>query len=290
MTGGQRAFLVGRQRLAAELRRLREEAKLSTRQLAEKMGCSQAKVVNLETGRRAVKPKDAKLWGQSTGLTEDQVELLVEHAEKAIDEMATWRQSMRGWPDGLAGIQREVAVLEQTANTIRIYQPLLVPGLLQTAEYARRVFLESEPARLDVADAVSVRMDRQSILYEPDRKFEFIIAEASLRWRIGPANVYLSQFDRLRQVSTLSNVKIGIIPVDIEAAVWHYHGFVLFDDCANSDPVAVIGLLGSNFTVSDAADVELYRHTFDQLWAWAAVGDNMSAILHRLESNLKNKT
>lgn len=105
---------------------------------------------------------------------------------------------------------------ERLALTFREYEPLAIPGLLQTAEYARHIF-RVDVADLDVAEAVVARLERQTILYDEQHRFEFVIHEAALRWRVGPAAMQAAQMDRIRQVATLSNVQVGIIPIDLAA-------------------------------------------------------------------------
>src|SRR6266498_5415335 len=92
---------------------------------------------------------------------------------------------------------------------------LVVPGLLQTAEYARARFAQG--VRLhkvpdDVDEAVRLRVQRQEILYRPDKRFHFVLTEAALRNRLCPVDVMLAQLDRLVALSALRNVRLGIIP------------------------------------------------------------------------------
>ena len=85
---------------------------------------------------------------------------------------------------------------------------------MQVPEYARRIFAAGHPdGRLDVAAAIAARMDRQIALYEESRRFEFVIGESALRWRIAPANVMLAQIDRVMAVAGLSTVTLGLLPL-----------------------------------------------------------------------------
>jgi hypothetical protein len=92
---------------------------------------------------------------------------------------------------GLVKLQQDSRQAEARAATILNYQPLGIPGLLQVPEYSRRLIAAGYPRRgsQEVAAAVKARMDRQVILYDESRHFEFVMGAASLYWRPGPASL-----------------------------------------------------------------------------------------------------
>jgi transcriptional regulator with XRE-family HTH domain len=289
LIGGPSAFQNERGRLAAELKRLRERAGLTQREVASRVGWSQSKVVFLETARRSAKPGDVAAWAQALGLRAEEAEELVQRAERAQAEVVNWRRALREGPAGLDGLQREWAALERLARTFREYQPLLVPGLLQTAEYARRAFLAEEPDRDDIGVAVAARLERQTILYEPSHSFEFLLSEAALRWRVGPQPVHVAQLDRIQQVATLSNVHLGVIPMDVEAAIWRYHPFVMLEDLrdeegADEDDLVLAETLSYNVFVRDEETVERYRQAFRRLQGVALTGEPAARILRAAQT------
>jgi transcriptional regulator with XRE-family HTH domain len=277
VTGGGE-FLVQRPRLAAELRRLRLVAGLSTNDVARRLGWSQSKVSKMELGRTAASIPDVEAWARVTGAAAEVVERLRDQAERALTEATAYRGSP---PERVPRQQREVAALERTTGSLRSFQPMLIPGLLQTAEYAQRMFEsghgEGGPA---VPLAVAARVERQSILYEPDHDFEFIIGEAAFRWRFGPARALAAQVDRVRTVAALDNVELGVLPLAIEGPVWQYHGFTLYEDRLDEgDPMVVVETLTSRLSVSDPADIDRYRRTLERLREVAAFGGEALAIL-----------
>lgn len=285
MVPGGSAFHDERLRLAADLKRLREAAGLTQRGLATRLGVSQPKVAHVESAQRVARPEDVAEWGRAVGQLPEQVAELVARAERAQAEVVNWRRGLKAG-GGLPGIQHEVAALERRAGTIRIYHPLLIPGLLQTAEYARQIFLRGE-ARSDVGEAVRARLERQTILFEPGKRFEFVVYEGALHWQVGPAPVQAAQLDRIRQVSTLANVYMGIVPMDVKANVWRDHGLYMLDDVAEEDDALVIvELLGRNVTFTEPDLVEAYRDAFRRLEAVAATGSAAMAILDRLIAEL----
>jgi transcriptional regulator with XRE-family HTH domain len=282
MAGGPSAFQAERKHLAAELKRVREGAGLTTREMAAAMGVSQTKVVHMESGQRGAQPADVAAWARAAGLAPEEAGRLSTRARQLQTDVTNWRQAMKeAGRSGMADIQREWLVLEQLAPVQREYQAVLMPGLLQTAEYARQVFAAEEEGGQDLVSAVAVRMERQARLYNSSKRFEFVIHEAALRWRVGPVDGHLAQLDRIRQMGTLSNVYLGIIPLDVEAPIWRYHPFVILDGPADYEgPVEVfVELLGQNVVISDPVAVERYRRAFRQLQAVAVTGSEATAII-----------
>jgi transcriptional regulator with XRE-family HTH domain len=286
MAGGPSAFQAERLSLAAELKRIREAAGLTTRDMAGALGASQTKVVHLEMGRRGARPDDVRAWALAAGLAPDDAAALSTRAEKVQTDITDWRQAMRAaGSSGMATIQQEWAAMERLAPIQREYQILVVPGLLQTAEYARRVFaVEEEGEGQNLAAAAAERLERQAALYDPSKRFEFVVHEGALRWRIGPPAVHAAQLDRIRQVATLSGVSLGIIPMDVEATIWRYHPFAMLDGPDGYEGLVevFVELLGKNVGISDPESVERYRRTFRQLQAIAATGGQAAAIIDRV--------
>ncbi len=120
-------------------------------------------------------------------------------------------------------LEENAADLEARAGRIITVQPQVVPGLLQTAEYARRLLKVVDPTgQRDIPVAVAARMRRQEALYDAGKQFEFILTEAALRWPAGDRAVMAAQYDRIASVSTLTNVKLGVIPLGepVSAIPW----------------------------------------------------------------------
>ncbi len=274
-----------RQRLAEALRGLRRAAGLSGELLAEQAGISQSKVSRIELGLSVPSPSDVERWAKQTGASEQQRVTLLELTEAAATEAVAWRRRMRR---GLVGLQEETAELEETAGTIRVFNPMLVPGLLQTPGYARAVYQAAHPAgQPDIAEAIAARMRRQAILYKEDKHFEFVLTEAGLRTRLGPPELLLEQLSRLTTVAaTLPNVALAIIPLAREIPVWHTHGFVIFDD-RDAEPVVNVETLTSALNVRDPEDVATYREAFARLRAVATSGAEVRALLERIAADLR---
>ncbi|MBF6181542.1 helix-turn-helix domain-containing protein [Nocardia otitidiscaviarum] len=230
-----------RQQLGTELRRLRDLAGISGRELAKRVGISQSTLSRIEGGH-VVPPLPQVLdWAEAVGAEPDCRESLRTLTEAAHSpEVSDWAAALAGRPH----LQDDVRAFEEDAQTVRNFQPSLVPGLLQTADYARRVFANFDPpyAPDALAAALAARLERQRVLYDPTKRFEFLITEAALRFRPGPHRVLLAQLDRIISIETLDTVTIGVIPQDIEASTTIPHGFVIYENAdhavASAEPIA----------------------------------------------------
>ncbi|WP_218021581.1 helix-turn-helix domain-containing protein [Nocardia acidivorans] len=226
-----------RQQLAAELRRLRDIAGISGRELAKRVGISQSTLSRIEAGR-VVPPLPQVLdWAKAVGVEPDSLRALTEAAHSP--EVRDWATSLADRPH----LQDDVRAFEEDAHLVRNFQPTLVPGLLQTADYARRVFATFDPPYTPdaLAAALAARLDRQRVLYDPAKRFEFLITEAALRFRPGPHRMLLAQLDRIVSIETLDTVTIGVIPQEIEASTTIPHGFVIYENedhaLASAEPI-----------------------------------------------------
>jgi hypothetical protein len=137
-----------------------------------------------------------------------------------------------GLRSGFASRQRVAHVLDQGATTLRAVQTAVVPGLLQTPDYARAVFegLASLNDRTDVEPAVRERIRRQALLSEDGRSFRFVLTEAALRGRVGSRAVHRAQLDPISTLSGLDTVELAVLPWTVDLAATPDHSFDLFDD------------------------------------------------------------
>ncbi|MEO3810620.1 DUF5753 domain-containing protein [Sphaerisporangium sp. B11E5] len=214
-------------------------------------------------------------------------EVLAALTEAAFTEVYTWRTLLQGRPHN----QDEIQEMESQARRILTFQSSMVPGLLQTAEYARRVLTLFQPPydESDIPAAVAGRLDRQLALYEENRGFEFLITEAALRWRPGPPRLLRAQLDRLASISTLSNISMGLIPHAVEAVVSITHPFVLFEETGEEghapstddagDAIVTVEAIHGPLTLQDQESVSLYRTQWSLLRRMAVFGDDARRLL-----------
>jgi transcriptional regulator with XRE-family HTH domain len=264
-----------RKYLGSELSRLRRLSGLSGRDLAARVGISQSKVSRIESGTTIPTLPEVTAWADAAGISNETRDHLIRLTEAAYTDVETWRSAYRGKPQ----IQDETQMYETTARTICNFHPAIVPGLLQTAEYTRRVLSLADRTGIQTLDYGSVavaRARRQEILYDETRRFEFLITEAALRWQSYDSQLLLPQLDRIASASSLRNVRIGLLPYDSPIPGIPEHNFQLYSDRDDDQgPVVRVELLHARLTISDPQDVAIYQEQFAR-WSSVALYDEQA--------------
>jgi transcriptional regulator with XRE-family HTH domain len=255
--------------LGARLRVLRGESGLTGAVLAQRAGVGQPTVSKIETGRM-VPSQDVldRLLG-ALELDESvsrEVRELLAGVIAAEDAEPTAGDAAEG-----TTVDEEV----RSARSVRSFQCVVLPAMLQSAEYARHVF-DSAPHSTPeaVGRAVAARVDRQSVLYEPGRESVFVVTEAALRTWPGSPALMLAQLDRLLAVESMSTVRLGVIPWCRPVPVLPRHGFTLCDQRA-----VVIETFDSERVSTDAAEVAVYEQTFARFERAAVFGPEVRELL-----------
>ncbi|SQD96927.1 Transcriptional regulator, XRE family [Parafrankia sp. Ea1.12] len=269
-----------RSALGKRLRELRAAASLSGRQLAESLSWPPSKVSKLENGRQTPTDDDIRGWTEATG-SQAEAQALLATLHTLEVQHAEWQRILRA---GLKPRQQELIEWDARTRLFRAFEATVIPGLLQTAEYARARFAESiRRLKLpnDINDAVAARVRRQEILYRPDKRFHFVLTEAALRFRLCPFEVMLGQLDRLISFSQLPNVRLGIIGFETQYATSPWHGFWIYDT-----ERVLIETFSAALDLRQPPEIELYAGAFDQLAAVASYGRSARAIINRTISDL----
>jgi transcriptional regulator with XRE-family HTH domain len=269
-----------RRALGLRLRELRRVAGLTGQQLAESLAWPPSKISKLENGRQTPTDSDVRAWTNATD-TGAEAEALLASLHTLELQHAEWARQMRG---GLRPIQSALLEEEQRVRLFRAFETSVIPGLLQTAEYARARLEEAarqfETVK-DVDEAVKVRVQRQEILYRQDKRFHFVLTEAALRYRRCSIEVMLAQLDRLVALSALRNVRLGIIGFETKYPVGPLHGFWLRDN----DRV-MVETYSAELNLAQPQEVELYGRVFEQLAEAASYGSAARAIILRVIDEL----
>jgi len=265
--------------LAERLQRMRKAAGLTGDQLATRLEWTRAKVPKIENGRQMPTEADIKAWAEVTAQPGAVPELL----GMLADAQTVYRQWRLG-AGGHEALQGQYDALVRSAAVIRNFQIMLIPGLLQTPEYARYRALEA--VRLHGADpdgvdaVVMARMRRQEVLYDTTKTFMFIITEAALRYLLCPRSVMLTQLDRLATVSEFGNVSLGIIPPGIELPVAPMVGYLMADD------TTIVETFTSAITVA-ATEAPKYVQVTDELMAESVTGEEARRLIMAAADSLR---
>jgi transcriptional regulator with XRE-family HTH domain len=259
-----------RRQLGSRLLELRRKAGLSGADLARLLNTNQPRISRIETGRTVPSLDDVRAWAEATNATADEVAELGALVGRLATQATSWRILHRL---GLTQRQREIGELEREATAILVFQPTMVPGLLQVADYARRVMAQGNPSsQADLGQAVAERMERQTILYDQGKHFEFLITEGALRWRPGPPELMAAQLDRLVSVASLPNVALGVLMLDQEAPDAYLHPFVIFE--LEGDTLVTVETLSAELQVNEPQEIEVYRRTLERYRGSALWADN----------------
>lgn len=187
-------------RFGAELRRLREEAGLSQQAVAVRLGCTQTQVSRLEQALRTPQREQAEILDRLFGLSEKG------HFANLYRRMGS-RPGAPGWFMGW------VEEIEPNARVLRSWDPLLVPGLLQTEPYAREIFArEPRITPAEVEARVQARLLRQQILDSDDAPSLLALIDAGvLRRPVGDAALMRQQISFLLEVAQRPAVSIQLV-------------------------------------------------------------------------------
>jgi transcriptional regulator with XRE-family HTH domain len=216
--------------LADRLREIRLDAGLTARKLAAEAGWHPTKISKIEHGTQTPSPDDVRVWCAHCGAG-DQVSDRIASLRAVEGMFVEWRRLER---TGLRRANESVAPLYERTRRFRIYSSWVVPGPVQTGGYIAAVLDRIRVRRGlpdDVAAAVKVRLERQHVVHEGDRRFAVVLDESVLRSRIGGAETMAEQLRHLIAVSRLSSVSLGVIPLDADrSAGWPIESFWMFDD------------------------------------------------------------
>ncbi|MEU3551646.1 helix-turn-helix domain-containing protein [Streptomyces longwoodensis] len=256
--------------LGTRLRGLRTEAGLTGATLAQLAGVGQPTVSKVETGRMV--PSVDVLGRLSRALGLDETTTREVRDLLSAVEAAQHATQATGAETALGGALDEAV---RSAQLVRSFQCVVLPAVLQSAEYARHVFDSAPDATPEgVGRAVAARIERQSLLYEPGREWVFVLTEGVLRTWPGSPSLMLAQLDRLLAVESLSTVRLGVIPWRRAVPVMPRHGFSLCDREA-----VVVETFRGERVLEHSSDVTSYEGTFSRFEEAATFGPDVRELL-----------
>lgn len=273
------SFQRTREALGNRLREMRLDAHLTGRQLADGASWTPSKISKIEAGSQTPSDADLETWARVCGQNELVSELVA--SLRSLEQQ--YVEHRRMYRPGLHVRQRRIANIESQTALTQNFEPCFVPGLLQTAEYARYRFLEGDEGDVDrgvpksteeLDAAIAARMERQQLLYRPGKKYHFVMTEAVLRYLVCPPDVMAGQLGQLVSMTTLQTIRLGIIPFGKPLSVGPLHGFYLYDDT-----MVVIELFTAVLNVTQPEEIAAYQRTFTHLADSAVYGSEARAVL-----------
>jgi transcriptional regulator with XRE-family HTH domain len=274
--------------LGAQLRELRETAGLRADEVGEHADCSPSTISRIEGGkvgiRRGVLLQLLDLYGVA-----DEA-----HRETLLTLAKQGKQ--RGWwarYGELPAAYAQYIGFESAASEMRNYEPLIVPGQLQTEDYLRALFRAAEPYQTEetIEKRVRVRLARQNLLTKtPPLRLLTVLDEGVLRRVIGGPDVMRGQLKRLSEASQMPNVTIQILPFSGGAYAGMAGSFAILDFPAPDAPTIACaeGLAGA--TYAEGEDVKRYKLVFDSLRAAALSPLESGRLIDSLRNDLARES
>jgi transcriptional regulator with XRE-family HTH domain len=264
--------------LGIRLRDIRRDARLTARALADVCGWHYTKVSKIE--HAVTSPSDADLakWCRACG-GDDQLGDLIA-STRAIESMyVEWR---RAWRFGLRHNQAARNALHEHTQVFRIYESGILPGILQTPDYARAVLarnIEFNQVPNDLDEAVAARLARQRFVSSADRRFLVVLEEQALRTRFGDAELMRAQLERLAAVLASPWVSLGVIPALTERRIAMSAGFWIFDQ-----NTVRVETPSAELTITQRGEIAVYEKRFAWLQEMAVFGAEVRNVVRRVLS------
>jgi len=257
--------------VAARLRQMHDATEMTGKALAMALGCAESKVTRVRGAVTEPTEEFATAWAHACHVDDEQVAEL-------LDLLRQVPQMRRDFADGQAGTQKVHTQAAAAASLIRYFEMSWIPGLLQTRDYLRCVLediFSLHGSSEDIDAAIAMRMRRQQVLLEQDKRFQFLIEEPALCRDVFPADVMVPQLHYLLTWLDAPNVEVAILPVRAGAGRRRMvqSSFQMYDD-----RVIVEGFGGE-----DDQDKmhERFARVFEEMWGVATVGRNARGLILR---------
>jgi len=281
--------LVPRQRLAQELRRLREEANLTLDQVATALeDISTSKLSRLENAQGSLRTRDIRDLAQFYGVAGTELDRLLLWVRAARSQGWWADYSQEIWP----GLDAHLAY-ESDATIARVYTIPILPVLLQTPDYSRAYYRSLEPWHSEeaLAQLIEIRTRRQEALRfrEGQDPLELVAVthESSLLQRVGSAQTMRAQLDALLELSTAPNIQLYILPFTAQPVFTCTCSYAYFEYGEDIDQDIVHIETHAGFRNLDKPDeVKRYRHYYDDLMTASLTMDKSRSRIREVRDEL----
>lgn len=277
---------IARRILSERLRRLRAEARLSREEAGTQLEWSQSKLVRIEAGSQGVSASDLAAMVRVYG------------AERApgtgeLSDLARASRRPPWWTRHRENLSRQfgqLLSLEPLASSARVFHPLLVPGLLQTQDYARELLLLVGHGR-ETVSLIALRMERQQRFFErvPSPEKAFIFGEEALRHRVGSRETMRAQARHLLDVSGRGAAEVRIVPASAPAHPGLGGPFTLLGLQETSENLLFIESSAGDFAIKDPGAIDVFTGYFEHARTAALSPEETRGLLDRYLSGLEGE-
>lgn len=273
--------MIRRRRIGMLLRGYREAARLTTQQVGDELDCSGAKISRVETAHSPAQRRDVRDMLDLYGVTDQQRQEVMDLLKDARNP-GWWDQ----YNDTLPRKYSTFIGFEAAARLIRSYEPQVIPGLLQTGDYARETIRKGLPgATTEEIDArVAVRLERQKVLTkERPLRLVTVVDEAALRRVVGGPKMMDQQLHHLVEQAARPNVSVHVLPFESGASACTTGPFMLLEFPERTHPkVGYLENGAGDLYLERAAQVERYERLYDELHGDALGTDESVELIRAL--------
>lgn len=257
--------VIQRRRLRGELRQARQEAGLTQEHVAEQMDWSLSKIIRIETGSVGISTNDLTALLRLYSIQDsDRIRWLVDLAREARQQ-SRWSR----YRDSVPPAFFRYLEYEAAAAVVREYESFLIPGLLQTEEYAATVISEYKGnySPKTIRARVEIRMLRQQFIEQPNPRLHFILDEAVVQRLMADKKVRGEQLRKLVEMAARPHVTIEILPFSagLHRSLGETFTILEFQDSADEDVLYFENARDELLTHDEAEEVSLYREIFENL-------------------------
>lgn len=280
-----------RRRLAAELREMRERSGLSVTEAAKQLNWQASRISRIENRQSGITAPELRKLLDVYEIEDDQYRARLAELARRVNERGWWQK----YAGLIGGDYADLISLEAEARAIRAYEQELVPGLLQTPEYAHAVIRASRPTDTseEIKRRAEIRLERQEILTRPDPtppRFNVVLSEGALRRPVGGYDVMRGQLEYLMRPRDRANVTIQVLPFDVgvHPAMVGPFTVMTFPDPDDLGVVSVENATGTLF-LEEHDELRIYEELWNTLQASALSPDDSQTFLRSISFGYRIK-
>jgi transcriptional regulator with XRE-family HTH domain len=271
---------LAREALGIRLRDIRRDSDLSGIELARANGWQSSKVSKIEHGKQTPSESDLRAWCRRCDSL-NQLPDLIANVRAIETQFAEWRRILK---TGTSRRQRASAAILDRTRYFRIYEPALIPGLLQTLDYATAVLstvIDFRQIPDDASEGAQARINNQRVLTHGDRRFHILIGQQALLTSVGGLSVMKDQLHHLLTILKLPRVRLGIVPLVAPYRVPLHNAFWILDD-----GLVQFDTYTAELSLARPDEIATYGRAFERLAALAAYGPDAYDMVNQARDRL----